>query len=204
MEAKLDRDIRQEEITWPSPGWRHSYGCQLFLVCQRLLFSTLKILLAKKCPSLVHWDGWLPSGCSGYSHVSPARALSMLWEALLRKNCFHQQSLKRGTHATQGLGSVLSWVTHDLLMGSMFFTWQPLPSLGRPSYHMSIQFIMSRRALLLMSFWLGGWLLACCPAERAPCHCDRWIHVLACCGINRSSKYESNSLESDFETHAES
>lgn len=78
-------DIRQEKIAWPSPGQRHSYGGQLFLVCQRLLLSTLKILLAKKCPSLAHWDGWLPSGCSGCSQVSPARALSVLWGALLRK-----------------------------------------------------------------------------------------------------------------------
>lgn len=72
MEAKLDRDIGQEEIAWPSPGWRHNYGGQCFLVCQRLLFSTLKFLLAKKCPSLAHWNGWSPSGCSGFSHVSPS------------------------------------------------------------------------------------------------------------------------------------
>lgn len=128
MEAKLDRDIRQEGTAWSGPGWRHSYGAQLFPVCQRLLFSILKILLAKKFPSPAHWDSWLPSGCSGCSQVSPVRALSMLGGGgLLRKNCFHQQSFKWGTHATQWLGSVLSWVTHDLLMSSVSFDWQPLP-----------------------------------------------------------------------------
>lgn len=144
------------------------------------------------------WVFWLQPGLSSESSVC------VVGGPVEEKKCFHQQSLKQGTHAAQGLGSVLSWVTHDLLMSSVFFIWQPLPSLGRPSYGMSIQFIMSRRALLLMSFWLGGWILACCPAERAPCHPDRWIHVLACCGINRSSKYDSNSLERDFDPHAES
>ena len=113
------------------------------------------------------------------------------------------RALHTWTYATHGLGSVLSWVTQDFLVGSVLFSWQLLPFPGRSSCNISIQFIMSRRTLWLMPLcwhW-GWWILACCPAERAPCHCDRWPHVLACCTINRSSKYESGSLERDFESH---
>lgn len=64
----------------------------------------------------------------------------------------------------------------------------------------SIQFIVSCRALLLMPLWLAPdwWILACHPAARAPCHHDRWICVLACCGINRSITCETDRLEGDL------
>lgn len=71
---------------------------------------------------------------------------------------------------------------------------------GKTSLLNGIQFIVSRRALLLMPLWLapGWWILARHPAARARGHHDRWIRVLACCGINRSIACKSDRLERDF------
>lgn len=101
------------------PGWRHSYGGQLFLVCQRLLFFDTENPTCQEAPIsgtlgwlITIWVFWLQPGLSRESSVHAVGGP-------VEEGLFPSAETQTSDSCHPRMRSVLSWVTHDLLTSSV-------------------------------------------------------------------------------------